>query len=1000
VNGSAMKPALCAFALAMATQAAQFFVAVDGDDANPGTIAQPFATLERARDAVRKVPLDARGDIVVNIRAGDYRRQEPLVLTDADSGREGANVVYRSYDGIGKARLLGSRPLTGWTRDQGAVWKLDVGKGSVCHTLYEGGRRARKARYPNYVHDPALPCAAGPYLASSAGSPELEKGVPESWLIWRPDEALPAIDTVGQLKINVFPWGHCDWHRWICSVTGIDTKERKITFDNQNDKTRIGNRARYFLEDSRSLLDVPGEFFLDEAEGVLYYIPMGDGHPDDLNVTLPVAKTLIRFQGQDREKRAHHIRIEGLSLAETDGLSPTRFWWQFGWGRTDHALVWMRNADHVEVRNCHLKNSGRNGVIMVGENTYNLVTGCWIEQMGVNGIALSNRFKNDTGPGPTPDKLEHNVLTNNRIHDVGQLSIYNACVNLMNGSHNEVSHSEFFNSPRYATTMRGNTDGQKNPTPGWHGGLPPAKGNRFHHLRVHHCGQDTGDMGALHTASVNIPDGDCINTFEQITITDLRAHSSMRDVPPNGIFLDWRKRSMHQVFRNIHMLRTQGAPFRANAQHNAASAVLDNVSWAPGFDTAQMAYGKIGLQPDFPAEFGGPLAKPAKLPAVAPTGKADDYCRIALAWPAPPDAKATGKPVYGVYRDGVLLAETTATAFTDTSVGERTVYHYRVTARNGDFGPTTPPAAVCEIRTPADLTPPILVGVTSAGDLKRVILGFSEPVDPATAADPKHYRISPDITVTSAKMTTRADIVVLTVSGLLAEQAYQLHVNGVTDRAVARNVVAADATAAFKTDSMIAHCTAMQAAATGVWRLRGGAEWLKDGRGLALNGRDGCAAGPAELNLGSGDFALAAWIWKGKGGSAIVAAKGNGFSDASEWSWGWEHPHRAGNIAFRSGNHYFTTATGSVHPDAWVHLVFSKKGTVGTSYVNGQPSGTPHDLSVLGDLTNTKPLLIGRRLHEPTPAWFNGKVADLRIYTGALSPAEVQHLATTARPGK
>ena len=35
-------------------QQIQFFVAVDGNDANPGTIAEPFATLERARDAVRQ----------------------------------------------------------------------------------------------------------------------------------------------------------------------------------------------------------------------------------------------------------------------------------------------------------------------------------------------------------------------------------------------------------------------------------------------------------------------------------------------------------------------------------------------------------------------------------------------------------------------------------------------------------------------------------------------------------------------------------------------------------------------------------------------------------------------------------------------------------------------------------------------------------------------------------------------------------------------------------
>jgi hypothetical protein len=76
------------------------------------------------------------------------------------------------------------------------------------------------------------------------------------------------------------------------------------------------------------------------------------------------------------------------------------------------------------------------------ENRHNTVSGCWIEQMSVNGITLCNRFGNPSGKVATRDRLEHNVLTNNRIHDVGQLSIYNACVNLVNGSHNKVSHSE------------------------------------------------------------------------------------------------------------------------------------------------------------------------------------------------------------------------------------------------------------------------------------------------------------------------------------------------------------------------------------------------------------------------------------------------------------------------------------------------------------------------------------------------------------------------------
>ena len=39
--------------VAFAASAADFYVAPDGSDANPGTSAKPFASLERARDAVR-----------------------------------------------------------------------------------------------------------------------------------------------------------------------------------------------------------------------------------------------------------------------------------------------------------------------------------------------------------------------------------------------------------------------------------------------------------------------------------------------------------------------------------------------------------------------------------------------------------------------------------------------------------------------------------------------------------------------------------------------------------------------------------------------------------------------------------------------------------------------------------------------------------------------------------------------------------------------------------
>lgn len=75
-----------------------FWVAPDGSDSAPGTREAPFQTLERARDAVQEV--DGRQqngvDVVVYLRDGTYRLEQPLVLDSRDSGANGGEVVYRA----------------------------------------------------------------------------------------------------------------------------------------------------------------------------------------------------------------------------------------------------------------------------------------------------------------------------------------------------------------------------------------------------------------------------------------------------------------------------------------------------------------------------------------------------------------------------------------------------------------------------------------------------------------------------------------------------------------------------------------------------------------------------------------------------------------------------------------------------------------------------------------------------------------------------------------
>jgi len=50
--------------------ASEYYVAVLGNDANPGTLAQPFATLSRAQQAARKAA--GREAVTVFIREGTY----------------------------------------------------------------------------------------------------------------------------------------------------------------------------------------------------------------------------------------------------------------------------------------------------------------------------------------------------------------------------------------------------------------------------------------------------------------------------------------------------------------------------------------------------------------------------------------------------------------------------------------------------------------------------------------------------------------------------------------------------------------------------------------------------------------------------------------------------------------------------------------------------------------------------------------------------------------
>src|SRR5438874_1294789 len=119
----------------------RYFVALNGRDSWSGKLAEPnrqrtdgpFATLERARDEVRKTKVNGGlppGGITVEVRGGVYERERPFELTAEDSGSVEAPIVYRAAPGE-QVHLDGGKVVTGFR---------PVTDASVLSRLEEGAR--------------------------------------------------------------------------------------------------------------------------------------------------------------------------------------------------------------------------------------------------------------------------------------------------------------------------------------------------------------------------------------------------------------------------------------------------------------------------------------------------------------------------------------------------------------------------------------------------------------------------------------------------------------------------------------------------------------------------------------------------------------------------------------------------------------------------------------------------------------------------------------------
>src|SRR5712692_11213752 len=108
---------------------ADFYVAPDGDDRNPGTLSKPFRTVARARDAVFDLRRGrkTKRPTVVMLRGGAYYLRQSVVFSGRDSGTSDEPITYTAYPGEHPV-LSGGMPVSGWKVYKNRIYAAQLPK--------------------------------------------------------------------------------------------------------------------------------------------------------------------------------------------------------------------------------------------------------------------------------------------------------------------------------------------------------------------------------------------------------------------------------------------------------------------------------------------------------------------------------------------------------------------------------------------------------------------------------------------------------------------------------------------------------------------------------------------------------------------------------------------------------------------------------------------------------------------------------------------------------
>ena len=473
---------------------AEFYVAPNGDDANPGTISQPFLTIEQARQAVRSLAGSMTGDIIVYLRGGEYVLSSSVVLDQLDSGTNGFNVIYQAYPGESPV-ISGGQAITGWTSVGNNIYKATVPAGFRFRQLYVNKTPVVRARTPN----------AGSYnrlLSWDIAGRRVEINASEisNWQRLNEVEMVILGGGVNQANLRVESFSTVGSS---ALVTPQEPERNRIFVQVYPPKAPT---RPYWFENAFEFLDAPGEWYLNTQTNEVYYMPRAGEDMATAEVVAPVLETLVRLQGT-LSTPIHNVQFYGLTFANTTWLLPSTDGFvgdqasivftegllgdQFtSYPSIRHpAGVHLEAADHIKFERNIFRDMGSSAInLYVGAHDNQLI-GNVISDVSASGISVDLNLESNPAD---PRKISAgNIIRNNYITRTGRNYFQSVGIMLGYTNGSVVEHNELSDMPYTGISVGW----------GWQDLPNAAQNNTIRYNDVTHVLNMMDDGGGIYTLS-------------------------------------------------------------------------------------------------------------------------------------------------------------------------------------------------------------------------------------------------------------------------------------------------------------------------------------------------------------------------------------------------------------------------------------------------------------------------------------------------------------------